>query len=84
VQHAHEEFAALQAAWDRYTVERPKNFSRRRKVGDDEDPLRQMFGVGCSWTDNEQERAERQSVQQQAAHGITFRSALDATSSERP
>ncbi|KAG8459421.1 hypothetical protein KFE25_013057 [Diacronema lutheri] len=73
---AHEQFAALQAAWDRYEHERPRNFRRRRKVGDDEDPTRQLYGVGCSWTDNEAERLERISVQEQAAHGLSFRPTL--------
>jgi len=45
-------------------------------VGDDEDPTRQLYGVGCSWTDNEAERLERISVQEQAAHGLSFRPTL--------
>jgi hypothetical protein len=31
-----------------------------------------------SWTDTDQERSERLSVQEQAAQGITHRNALDA------
>lgn len=82
-QRAHEQFADLQAAWDRYETERPRNFRRRCKVGDDEDPLRQLFGVGCSWTDTEAERLERISVQEQAARGLTFRSRLTARGEQK-
>ncbi|KAJ1627054.1 hypothetical protein T492DRAFT_1028107 [Pavlovales sp. CCMP2436] len=68
-----ERFVELQASYDSYENDRPRNFKRRTKVGDDENPLRQLFGVGCSWTDTEQERAERLDVQEQASHGLTIR-----------
>lgn len=64
-------------------MERPRNFRRRRKVGDDEDPARQLFGVGCSWTDNDTEREERAAVMEQAARGITHRDTLEAGGGER-
>lgn len=73
---AHERFARLQAAWERYDSSRVRNFKRRRKVGDDSDPSKQRFGVGCSWTDDDKEKAERASVIDQAARGITYRPTL--------
>jgi hypothetical protein len=78
-QSACEHFAALQAAYDSYETERPRNFKRRAKVGDDENPLRQLFGVGCSWTDNEHEIFERLSIHEQASHGLTYRACVSGS-----
>ena len=73
-----EEFHDLQNAWDKYE----EMASEMKKVGDGdkEDSNFTMFGVGCSFSDSEAERALRNEITDQACRGWFSSGEIAATS----
>jgi hypothetical protein len=67
VENTKKHFHDLQNAWDNYEV----MASAMKKVtgGDKEASNFTMFGVGCSFSDNEEERALRDEITDQACRG---------------
>jgi hypothetical protein len=61
------EFQQLQSAWDKY--EEMAKSMRVVMDGDGEDANFTLFGVGCSFSDNDQERALRTEITDQACRG---------------
>jgi len=61
-----DEFVALQEAWRKYD-----DFAKmmRRVDGDEMEASFTLFGVGCSFADNEAERALREEITDQACRG---------------
>lgn len=69
------EFVQLQDAWDRYEV-----FAKTMKQvekGDKSDASFTLFGVGCSFSDNEMEREMRAEITDQACRGWFSAGALE-------
>lgn len=62
-----QEFVQLQEAWNKYD-EVAKNLKRVRG-GDGVDSSFTLFGVGCSFSDNETERKMREEITDQACRG---------------
>jgi hypothetical protein len=64
---AKRKFVELKEAWQRYD-EFAKTM-RRVEKGDNEASSFTMFGVGCSFCDNDEERAQREAIMDQACRG---------------
>jgi DnaJ-class molecular chaperone len=60
-------FVELKEAWQRY--EELAKTMRRVEKGDNEASSFTMFGVGCSFSDNDEERAQREEIMDQASRG---------------
>jgi hypothetical protein len=60
-------FVELKEAWQRY--EELAKSMRRVEKGDNEASSFTMFGVGCSFCDNDEERAQREEIMDQACRG---------------
>lgn len=71
-EHAKHEFVKLQDAWALY-----ESFAKELKSGD-VDASFTMFGVGCSFSDNDAERALRAEITDQACRGWFSSGALNA------
>jgi DnaJ-class molecular chaperone len=71
--HSHEKesaksrFVELKEAWQRY--EDIAKTMRRVEKGDNEASSFTMFGVGCSFSDTDEERAKREEIMNQACRG---------------
>jgi DnaJ-class molecular chaperone len=63
--HSKHQFHELQDAWDKYE----ELAKAMKKVKNGETANFTMFGVGCSFSDNEQERALRDEITDQACRG---------------
>ena len=73
-----EQFSLLQHAWERYQAGRPHSARETAPSGNFT-----TFGVGCSFADDEFERAHRSSIVEQASRGYLHRDLLDShTASE--
>ncbi len=68
---AERQMAELVGAWREYADEQ-----RRRG---EHVPGFTAFGIGCSWTDDQLERAEREFVTDMASRGVLPRAAVEAT-----
>ena len=66
-------FVELQGAWDAYEMAQPRHASDRHGGSFT------RFGVGCSWTDDIFERAERAEVMDAASRGQTLRRPIGET-----
>jgi hypothetical protein len=64
---AKRQFVELKEAWQRY--EELAKTMRRVEKGDNEASSFTMFGVGCSFSDNDEERAQRDAIMDQACRG---------------
>jgi hypothetical protein len=64
---AKRQFVELKEAWQRY--EELAKRMRRVEKGDNEASSFTMFGVGCSFSDNDEERAQREEIMDQACRG---------------
>ena len=73
-----EEFQKLQGAWDRYE-EMAKAMNQVQQKEEDS-PNFTMFGVGCSFSDNDEERELRTKITDQACRGWFSSGELEAKS----
>lgn len=78
--NSHAEFVELQEAWENFTSVRVAG-SSRGKCGSDGTFTR--FGVGCSFSDNESEREQRNKIMDQACRGWFARGELATDTSTR-
>ena len=81
LQSVKQSFNELQAAWDKYES-LARNMNKVDK-GDKADANFTMFGVGCSFSDNEEERARRSEITDQACRGWFPSAALPADNDQQ-
>jgi hypothetical protein len=81
VENTKKHFHDLQNAWDKY--EDLASAMKKVTGGDKEASNFTMFGVGCSFSDNEEERAFRNEITDQACRGWFSAGAIGSSSSNK-